>query len=143
MRKRLRIPPCHFSVDGLRQVSAKILFFKPMTELPNRLREFRNARHLSLEKVALEADCSAMLLSQLERGDVQLTVRWMERLAPILGVAPADLLLARHNRDALDPEEMDLVDRLRRATPEQREQLLSVATIIVPDPPRLKRTASV
>jgi phage repressor protein C with HTH and peptisase S24 domain len=34
------------------------------------------------------------MIGLLERGQRKLTVEWMERIAPVLGVAPADLMLA-------------------------------------------------
>ncbi len=47
---------------------------------------------MTLDEVAKLADTSNQMLGMLERGDRQLTQKWMERLAPIYKVSPSELL---------------------------------------------------
>lgn len=58
----------------------------------NRLRHIRKQRKLTLQQVADAAGTSNQMLGMLERGERKLTVEWMEKLAPALGVSVAELL---------------------------------------------------
>ena len=60
--------------------------------MKNRLRELRKALGLTLNDVASAAGTSNQQLGMLERGERRLTVEWMQKLAPVLRVAPRDLL---------------------------------------------------
>ena len=60
--------------------------------MKNRLRELRKALGLTLNDVASAAGTSNQQLGMLERGERRLTVEWMQKLAPVLGVEPRDLL---------------------------------------------------
>ncbi|HEX8400497.1 MAG TPA: helix-turn-helix transcriptional regulator [Allosphingosinicella sp.] len=114
-----------------------------MAELPNRIREIRKAkgRAWTLEKLALEVGLSIAYISQLELGKKSLDLDHMIAIARALDVAPGDLLNQEHNSRALSPDEMALLDRYRRATPEQRAQIDRMAEILVPAPIRRSRAA--
>lgn len=58
----------------------------------NRLRELRKKEGLTLDQVAKEAGTTNQMVGMLERGERQLTQRWMERLAVALKVPPKELL---------------------------------------------------
>jgi repressor LexA len=60
--------------------------------MKNRLRELRKALGLTLNDVASAAGTSNQQLGMLERGERRLTIEWMQKLAPVLGVEPKDLL---------------------------------------------------
>lgn len=60
--------------------------------MKNKIRHYRKQAGLSLEQVAEAAGTTNQMVGYLERGQRQLTQKWMERLAPVLGVAPADLM---------------------------------------------------
>lgn len=62
---------------------------KPPT---NCIRELREARGMTLEELATLVGTTEAQLSRLETGERQLTEVWMRRIAPRLGVEPADLL---------------------------------------------------
>jgi transcriptional regulator with XRE-family HTH domain len=79
----------------------------------NRIRELRLQRNLTLEEVADGAGTSVQQISRLELGDRRLTDDWMRRIAPALGVQPADLL-ARSG-----PDDREVVQNL-----EERKLLL-------------------
>jgi phage repressor protein C with HTH and peptisase S24 domain len=60
--------------------------------MKNRIREIRKKLKLTLEQVAEAAGTTNQHLGMLERGKRGLTLEWMERIAPALGVEVAELL---------------------------------------------------
>lgn len=66
--------------------------------LGTRIREFRQARRLSVRALALAAQTSPGFLSQLERGQVNASVGTLRKLADSLGITLADLF----SDDAVD-----------------------------------------
>ena len=113
-------------------MSADILHFVAVTEAPNRIRELRMEAHFSQQKLGDEIGVSKVTISDLERGEMQLTVDYMRKIAAALEVLPSDLLSRADNPDGLTIEERKLLERVRAASPEQREQLHRVADVIVP-----------
>lgn len=69
---------------------------EPLTEpmAQNRIKEVRDAKGLSLDALGALAGTSKQQIYKLERGAVKLTVEWMNRLAPHLGVEPHELMLS-------------------------------------------------
>ncbi len=61
--------------------------------MQNRIAEIRAAQKLSQEKLAELLHASRITVSKLERGVMQLTPRWMERLGEALHVEPVELLV--------------------------------------------------
>ena len=59
---------------------------------PNPLRSYRRQAGLTLEQLARLTGTTAAQISKLEKGERRLTVDWMARLAPPLGIRMADLL---------------------------------------------------
>ena len=57
----------------------------------NRIREIRCERGLTQSRLAELVNATTQQISYLERGERQLTLHWMTRLAAALGCAPADL----------------------------------------------------
>ena len=97
--------------------------------LPNRIREHRVARGLTLKEVAHTVRCSIVQLSDLERGNRRLTTAWRKRVGRALGVDPDQLSLPSE-QDALSEEERELVHRYRFGSNEQQWMILSIARII-------------
>jgi phage repressor protein C with HTH and peptisase S24 domain len=60
---------------------------------PNRIREFRETAHLSMQALADRAGTSAPQINKLEKGERKLTVDWMIRLGRALNVDPKDLIM--------------------------------------------------
>jgi transcriptional regulator with XRE-family HTH domain len=104
-----------------------------MMALPNRIRELRKARDWKLEDLADRLDCSIPQVSDLERGNRELTYHWMKRLAKALACEPADLLLPEDNSGSLTVGERELIDRYRAGSDDQRAQVDRMAEIIIPD----------
>lgn len=61
--------------------------------MSNNIKYYRNKAGLTHQQVAEAAGTSNQMIGLLERGQRRLTVEWMERIAPVLGVAPVDLML--------------------------------------------------
>lgn len=108
-----------------------------MHAYPNRIRELRGK--LSQQKLADMVGCSKMSISDLERGEIQLTVDWMRKVAKALRVAPAELLNRDDNPDLLDEDERRLIDNYRSAGEEQRENIQRVTEALSPF--RFQKTA--
>ena len=63
-----------------------------MSQVSPMLRNYRQRAGLTLETLAKLTGTSAAQISKLEKGERRLTVDWMARLAPALGVEIQDLL---------------------------------------------------
>lgn len=113
-------------------MSADILQFMRVSDAPNRIRELRMQAGLSQQALGDRIGVTKVTISDLENGKMQLTTDYMRRLAHALKVLPADLLALQDNPDALSAEERRLIEQLRKASPEQREQVHRVADVIAP-----------
>ncbi|QQN75027.1 helix-turn-helix domain-containing protein [Croceicoccus sp. YJ47] len=83
-------------------------------EMPNRVRDLRKQREMTLVELAEKIGMAHGHLAKIERGHRDLNQQWMERIGAALDVEPADLL---HPRDGgLTEEERDLI-RTYRAVP--------------------------
>lgn len=115
----------------MHRVSATVLPFRAMDQLPNRIRELRNARHWKLEQLADRIGCGITYVSDLERGKRELSYQWMKRIARALKVEPADLLAEQDNSRSLTAAERELVDLYQAADDQQRRQLMQMARILI------------
>lgn len=112
-------------------MSAEILLFGFMADLPNRIRELRMARGWSQDRLASALGCSKMTISDLERGNVGLTVEWMRRIGQVLGVTAGELMSRDDNPLLPEGAERELVDRYRHATAEERQSIERVTEALV------------
>ena len=62
------------------------------------LRRLRNAKALSQDDLAYEAEISRSYLSQLEKGKFYASLKIIERLAAALSVEPTEFLKPRNKR---------------------------------------------
>jgi phage repressor protein C with HTH and peptisase S24 domain len=69
----------------------------------NRIREYREAAHLSMQALAERAGTSAPQINKLEKGERKLTVDWMIRLGRALNVDPKDLMMTEAASDGEGP----------------------------------------
>ena len=60
----------------------------------NNIKLYRDRLEWSQGKLGSAVGTTAQMIGLLESGKRKLTVEWMERLAPALGVSPADLMLS-------------------------------------------------
>lgn len=63
--------------------------------MKNAIRKFREKAGLTRPELAEKIGTSVSQLVKLERGERRITIDWMERIAPALGIAVTDLLEAR------------------------------------------------
>ncbi|WP_298175063.1 helix-turn-helix transcriptional regulator [Novosphingobium sp.] len=103
-----------------------------MDQAPNRIRELRLEAGLSQQSLGDAVGVSKMTISDLERGNMVLTLDYMRRIARALGVNAADILPPEDNPEALSIEERQLIDQYRAADEGQREQLQKVADVLAP-----------
>jgi transcriptional regulator with XRE-family HTH domain len=122
-------------------MSADVLHFERVEDAPNRIRELRIQAGMSQQALADRIGTSKMSVSQLERGLRPLTVDYMRAISKAVGAAPADLLAHADNPEPLSLDERDLLDRLRAASPAQRDQMLRVlgAMTAEPEPEKVRR----
>lgn len=113
-------------------VTATVLSFSRMEDMPNRILELRRAARLSQEELGFRIGVSKMQISGMERGKRELSLTVMRRLADALGVYPADLLARGDNPGALADEERALLVRFRSAGPDQQANIARVAEALAP-----------
>lgn len=103
-----------------------------MEDAPNRIRELRLAAGWSQQALADKVGVTKMTISDLERGEMQLTQHYMRRIAEAFGCSAADLLPAIDHPYMLSDEERALVDRMRSGEAREREQLRQLADVVIP-----------
>lgn len=99
---------------------------------PNRIQELIDAAGINQAELARRANVTVSALNKVIKGTRGLDQDWMRRLAPHLGVNPADLLPREDNPDALDETEREIIERFRRADPATRAQLERVTDALLP-----------
>ena len=87
---------------------------------------------LSQQALGDRVGVSKVTISDLERGKMRLDVEYMRRIAAALDVLPADLLPLSDNPYSLSGDERALIEQLRTATDDQRDQVRRVADVIIP-----------
>ena len=80
-------------------------------EAPNRIQELIDAAGISQAELARRANTTVSALNKVIKGTRGLDQEWMRRLAPHLGVSPAELLPMEDNPMILDEAERDLIRR--------------------------------
>jgi transcriptional regulator with XRE-family HTH domain len=88
---------------------------------PHFLREWRKFRKMTQQELADKLDTSKSVISDMERGNLQLSPKWARRIAPILETQPGYLL--DH-----DPEELntDIIDIWAHIPDRDKEQAARV-----------------
>lgn len=88
---------------------------------PHYLREWREFREMTQEELADAVGTSKSVISDMERGKLQLSPKWLRRFAPVLKVQPGYIL-------DYAPEDLDndIIDIWGRIAERDREQALRV-----------------
>jgi transcriptional regulator with XRE-family HTH domain len=97
--------------------------------MPNRIRELRKARRLSLEKLGALCATSAQQMACLEHETVPLTAEWMRQIAAALEVGADELLADNDVTWRLTEDEARLLRSFRRVAPGLRGQVLDVVAV--------------
>jgi transcriptional regulator with XRE-family HTH domain len=95
---------------------------------PNNLEAWRRHFGLSREELAARVGTAPNQILYLENGERGLSLKWLRRLAPALGINVG--WLAEHNPDDIHP---DLIEIWRTATDGQRRQISKIAQTILMD----------
>ena len=98
---------------------------KNVENLPNRVRELRLERGLTLKVVAEQVGLALGHLQRIETGKRELTLSWMHRIARALEVTPADLL--NYEDGGLDRKERHIVETRRQIPEPHRQSIDAVA----------------
>ena len=77
---------------------------------PHYLREWRKHAGLTQEQLAEAIGTSKSQISELERYNLQLSPKWLRRLAPVLKVQPGHIL--DHDPEDLDTDIIDIWTRI-------------------------------
>lgn len=94
--------------------------------MANRIREIREGIGLSQTQLAELCDTSMRMIQYLENGQRQLTQKWMERIAPHLGVRPVELL------EDIDQKERDeFMEIMRTVDKDLQDEIKSLVTKIM------------
>lgn len=91
---------------------------------PNRAREWRKRRKLTLEQLAPMVGVSFTHLSRIEKGERELNMLWMTLIGAALECAPADLLPL--DMGGLTPDERNIIETLRSIPDQNRKMLYAV-----------------
>lgn len=94
---------------------------------PNRIQELLDARGMSQADLARVANVTPSALNKVLKGTRGLDQEWLRRLAPHLGVTPAELLPVEDNPLSLSQDEKALLARYRAADRNTRAQLSRVS----------------
>ncbi len=70
--------------------------FWDYVRMKNRIKEYRVMKGLSQEKLADALNTTKQTIGRLEKGKLPLTQDWMERIAPVLGRQPHELIAPDH-----------------------------------------------
>lgn len=73
---------------------------------PHFLREWRKFRKLTQQELADALGTSKSVISDMERGELQMSPKWARRIAPVLKTQPGYLL--DQNPEALDTDIIDI-----------------------------------
>lgn len=130
MQEALRNGLSHALFDD---VSAQIIAFPMKRDLPNRIREWRKRAGWTQAELAFRCNCSTPQISDLEIGNVELSLKWMRTVAEALSqrdglyVSPADLLSASDNPRFSDPGQAHWNALYEQADDDGRKLLLRVS----------------
>lgn len=81
-------------------------------QAPNHLRAWRKFNKMTQQELADAVGTAKSVISDLERGVVQLNDKWLRRLAPVLKTQPGHLL--DYDPDELDNDIIDIWSRIDR-----------------------------
>lgn len=101
----------------------KEIIFKGDTEIGHRVRKMRENRSMTQRKLAEKVMVSPSSIARLESGQTMVSVFTIIKIAEVLNT-PVSFLLSGCVEDLDMSGIMEIVKKLERCTPEQREMLL-------------------
>lgn len=86
---------------------------KKLDNPPNRIREQRQARGLTLQAVADRLGVTKTQISRFETGEREVDLPWLRRIAAALGTNVGQLLTPEDNPFSLDEREQSVIEAMR------------------------------
>jgi len=93
-----------------------------MDQLPHFLREWRKFRHMTQQELADAIGTSKTVISEMERGNLQLSPKWLRKIAPVLRTQPGHIL--DHDPEDLDSDIIDIWASIEERDREQAARVL-------------------
>jgi transcriptional regulator with XRE-family HTH domain len=90
-------------------------------KVPHYLKEWRKFRGMTQQELADRLDTSKSVISDMERGELQLSPKWLRRIAPVLQTQPGHIL--DHDPATIDN---DIIDIWAHIEVRDREQAIRV-----------------
>lgn len=100
---------------------------KKLENPPNRIREQRQARKLSLQFVADALNTTPTVVGRYETGERPITLHTLRLIARALKTNVGQLLNADDNPDSLNDQETVVIDAMRHGEPHVAEAVVRVA----------------
>lgn len=96
--------------------------------MENRIRELRQAKGLTIKRLAELVRTSNQQISHLEKGHRRLTLEWMARIADALACHPSDLLKGGTRLE--NDRERAMIELFRGLSDEQQEAFLQATAAL-------------
>jgi transcriptional regulator with XRE-family HTH domain len=93
---------------------------------PHFLREWRKFRNMTQQELADAVGTSKTVVSEMERGNLQLSPKWLRRFAPVLKTQPGHIL--DHDPADLDNDIIDIWSRIPDRDKDQARRVLEALT---------------
>lgn len=131
LTRGLTMPPCPHITDKSQAPNVRDLrndwpdgcsYNHDMERPPHYLREWRSFRRMTQQELADAIGTSKSAISDLERGVLQLSPKWLNRLAPVLKTQPGHIL--DHDPEELDNDIIDIWSRIPERDKEQARRVL-------------------
>lgn len=129
---------CHNGKPLTRAKSAKaalaaalgLRHIQGMETRPNRIREWREARGLTLQELAAAINCHHTYLGRIEKGERRLTDSMIAKVSKALKVPAGDIIKAE-NEIATEQAVSRMAGLLKTMTPDEQEMILSLAETVL------------
>lgn len=125
------MPPCSHITDTMSTVKVRrsanaavrdLTYHPDMDDkVPHYLKEWRKFRGMTQQELADALDTSKSVISDMERGELQLSPKWLRRIAPILQTQPGHIL----DHDPADLDN-DIIDIWAHIDVDKRDTALNV-----------------
>lgn len=106
-----------------------------METMPNRIREWREARELTLEELAAQVGCHHTYLGRIEKGERRLTDAMIAKVSKALKVSANDIIKAE-NELATEQAVSKMAGMLKTMTPDEQEMILGLAETVLSRRPK-------
>jgi transcriptional regulator with XRE-family HTH domain len=101
----------------------ELIYIRDVEERPpHYLREWRKFRHMTQQELADAVGTSKTVVSEMERGNLQLSPKWLRKFAPALRTQPGYIL--DHAPEDLDNDVLDIWTKIDERDRDQAARVL-------------------